>query len=65
VEALLEGGARPEAGVSLLFGLLPVATPLSVAANEATKTALRAAVEEAAAAVEAAAVARAAGDKEL
>ena len=53
VAALLEGGARLEAGVSLLFGLLPVATPLFVADNEATKTALSAAI------------ARAAGDKEL
>ena len=53
VEALLEAGARPDAGWTLLFGLLPVQTPLNRAANEATKTALRAAV------------ARAAGDKEL
>jgi ankyrin repeat protein len=53
VEALLEAGARPEAGLSVLFGLLPGQTPLAKAANEATKTALRAAI------------ARAAGDKEL
>jgi hypothetical protein len=49
VAALLEAGAWPEAGGSLLFGLLPVGTPLAKAeasetSNEATRAALRAAV---------------------
>ena len=51
--ALLKAATRPDVGVSLLFGLIPLLSPLAIAAgsetsNDATRAALRAAVARAA-----------------
>jgi hypothetical protein len=53
VQALLEAGARPEAGMAFLFGLPPWQTPLAQAeasetSNEVTRATLRTAIEGAA-----------------